>query len=109
MVPLSGSLDAGAIPRALKLPVILVVGLRLGCINHARLSARAIAEDGCELLGWIGNEVDPAMERRDDNIDTLRRALPAPCLGLLPHGIAPAHAARDGALTEAVQAMDAGP
>jgi len=109
MVPLSDALDAGAIPRALKLPVILVVGLRLGCINHARLSVRAIQDDGCELLGWIGNTIDPAMERREDNIETLRRVLPAPCLGVLPHGAAPAQAARDGALARAVHAIRARP
>ena len=105
MVPLSGSLDADEIPRALKLPVILAVGLRLGCINHARLSARAIEADGCELLGWIGNRVDAAMERADDNLETLRSALPGPCLGVLPHGVAPAQAARAGALAKAVQAI----
>jgi len=109
MVPLSDSLDAGAIPHALNLPVILVVGLRLGCINHARLSARAIQADGCELLGWIGNTIDPAMERRNDNIETLRRVLPAPCLGVLPHGLAPAQAARTGALAGAVQVLRARP
>jgi dethiobiotin synthetase len=109
MVPLSESLDAGAIPRALKLPVILVVGLRLGCINHARLAARSVGTDGCELLGWIGNTIDPAMERREDNLDTLRRVLPAPCLGVLPHGPAPAQTARDGALERAVQAIRARP
>jgi dethiobiotin synthetase len=105
MVPLSNALDAGAMPRALKLPVILVVGLRLGCINHARLSARAIQDDGCELLGWIGNHVDPAMERAGDNLETLRHVLSVPCLGVLPHGIAPARAAREGALQGAVQAI----
>jgi dethiobiotin synthetase len=105
MVPLSGSLDAGAIPRALKLPVILVVGLRLGCINHARLSARAIEADGCELLGWIGNRVDPAMELPEENLDTLHRLLPASCLGVLPHGVSPADAARAAALRQAVQAI----
>ena len=105
MVPLSDSLDASAIPRALQLPVILVVGLKLGCINHARLSARAIQDDGCELLGWIGNEIDPAMERPEDNIATLRRILPAPCLGLLPHAASPLEAARSGMLADAVQAI----
>jgi dethiobiotin synthetase len=109
MVPLSDSLDAGAIARALHLPVILVVGLRLGCINHARLSARAIEDDGCDLLGWIGNAIDPKMERCEDNIATLRRVLPAPCLGVLPHGIEPAQAARGGALEEAMQAIRARP
>lgn len=105
MVPLSDSLDAGAIARALHLPVILVVGLRLGCINHARLSARAIEDDGCDLLGWIGNEIDPAMQRREDNIATLRRMLPAPCLGLLSHATSPVEATRSGMLADAVKAV----
>jgi hypothetical protein len=61
-----------------------VVGLRLGCINHALLSARAIAADGCRLIGWIGNRIDPHMARADDNLATLRERLPAPCLGVLP-------------------------
>ena len=77
-VPLSDSLEAADIPRRLNLPVILVVGLRLGCINHARLSARAILDDGCELMGWVGNCIDPEMQRRDDNLATLRATLPAP-------------------------------
>jgi len=105
MVPLSDALDTSAISRALKLPVILVVGVRLGCINHARLTARTIEEDGCELLGWIGNCVDPAMQRADDNLATLRQRLSAPCLGVLRHGVAPPQAAHDGALEEAVRAI----
>jgi dethiobiotin synthetase len=64
--------------------VILVVGLRLGCINHALLSERALRADGCEFLGWIGSQVDPDMLRQDDNIATLRERLTAPCLGVLP-------------------------
>lgn len=85
LAPLSPTLQANAIPRALGLPVILVVGLRLGCLSHAQLTARAIQTDGCRLLGWIGNAVDPAMERREDNLDTLRQLLPAPCLGVVGH------------------------
>jgi dethiobiotin synthetase len=84
-VPLSPALMQADLVRALDLPVVLVVGLRLGCINHALLSARAIAADGCRLLGWIGNRIDPAMARADDNVATLRERLPAPCLGVLPH------------------------
>ena len=93
LVPLSRSLLASDIPRQWQLPVVLVVGLRLGCINHALLSARAIATDGCRLVGWIGNRIDPDMDAVDENIDTLRHHLPAPCLGILPHGVAPAAAA----------------
>jgi dethiobiotin synthetase len=85
MAPITAQLDQCELARALELPVVLVVGLRLGCINHARLSARAIQADGLHLAGWIANEIDPAMARRDDNVDILRRVLPAPCLGRLPH------------------------
>jgi dethiobiotin synthetase len=84
-VPLSATLMQCDIPRLLKLPVILVIGLRLGCLNHALLSARAIAADGCELMGWVGNRIDPAMARADENIATLRERIAAPCLGVLPH------------------------
>jgi dethiobiotin synthetase len=83
-VPLSPTLMQADLVRALKLPVILVVGLRLGCINHALLGARAIAGDGCRLVGWIGNRIDPDMARVEDNLATLRKLLPAPCLGVLP-------------------------
>lgn len=83
--PLSHALDQADVVRALDLPVVLVVGLRLGCLNHAYLTARAIAADGCRLAGWIANEIDPAMARVDDNVDLLSRRLSAPCLGRLPH------------------------
>ena len=94
LVPLAPGLMASALAQAWKLPVILVVGLRLGCLNHALLSARAIAADGCELLGWIGNRIDPAMAAAEENLATLRELLPAPCLGVLPHGEPPRLAAR---------------
>ena len=93
LVPLSRGLLASDIARQWQLPVILVVGLRLGCLNHALLSARAIATDGCRLVGWIGNRIDPDMAAVDENIATLRQLLPAPCLGVLPHGATPQAAA----------------
>lgn len=83
--PLSATLDQADLARALRLPVVLVVGLRLGCLNHARLSAAAIAADGLQCIGWIGNEIDPAMERIDDNMAMLRARLPMPCWGRLPY------------------------
>lgn len=83
--PLSAALDQADLVRALRLPVLLVVGLRLGCVNHARLSARTIAADGCELVGWIANEVDPAMDRIDENFEILSARLDVPCWGRLPH------------------------
>lgn len=92
-VPLSSDLMASDIARQWQLPVILVVGLRLGCLSHALLSAEAIAADGCRLIGWIGNRIDPAMLAVEDNLATLRERLPAPCLGVLPHGLPPMDAA----------------
>ncbi|MFC5742603.1 dethiobiotin synthase [Dyella tabacisoli] len=93
LVPLAPNLFASDIASQWRLPVILVVGLRLGCLSHALLSAQAIAADGCRLLGWIGNRVDPAMEAVEENLDSLRTLLPAPCLGVLPYGVSPAEAA----------------
>ncbi len=87
--PLSASLMQADLVRALRLPVLLVVGLRLGCLNHALLSARAIAADGAHLAGWIASHVDPAMERVEDNLAMLRERLPAPCWGVLPHAAQP--------------------
>lgn len=83
--PLATDIDQADLVRALRLPVVLVVGMRLGCINHARLSARAIEEDGARLVGWIANEVDPAMARRDENFALLSARMPVPCWGRLPH------------------------
>jgi len=102
LVPLAANISAERIPARWGLDVVLVVGMRLGCISHARLTARAIEADGCRLAGWIANVVDPAMPMLDDNIATLREYLPALCLGVLPHGVAPADAA--GALD--VRALD---
>ncbi len=93
MAPLGPVLMQDEIVRRLKLPVILVVGLRLGCLNHALLTARAIRASGCELVGWIGNSIDAGMSRRDDNLATLRECLGAPCLGVLPFAEAPDPAA----------------
>ena len=104
LVPLAPGLFASDIAKQWQLPVILVVGLRLGCLNHALLSARAIVADGCRLLGWIGNCVDPAMDALEENLATLCRLLPAPCLGVLPHGLAPERAALG--LRAAVAALD---
>lgn len=85
LAPFDAGLEQADLVRALDLPVVLVVGLRLGCLNHARLSARAIAADGFALLGWIGSAIDPDFAERDAYIGLLNDALPAPCLGVLPH------------------------
>lgn len=83
--PLDDGLDQVDLVRMLGLPVVLVVGLRLGCLSHARLTARAIELDGLALLGWIGSSVDPGFTERDDYVAMLSSALPAPCLGVLPY------------------------
>lgn len=87
-VPLDDTRDTGDLARALALPVILVVGMRLGCLSHALLTAEAIAACGLRLAGWIANTVDPAMRLREENLDTLRdrftRHYDAPLLGVIP-------------------------
>lgn len=85
LAPLSAELDQSHLVHALQLPVVLVVGLRLGCINHARLSLQAIQARGATCIGWIANEVDPLMARIDDNVRMLRDRLPLPYWGRLPY------------------------
>jgi dethiobiotin synthetase len=96
-VPLNDAETLADVARGLGLPVILVVGVRLGCINHALLSAEAIRHDGLRLAGWVANGIDPAASRAPGIIDTLRARIDAPCLGVVgyrddpqPGAIAPA-------------------
>ncbi|WP_416467173.1 dethiobiotin synthase [Pseudomonas sp. LFS044] len=83
-VPLSDHANLSDLAIALKLPVILVVGVRLGCINHALLSAEAIARDGLQLAGWVANIIEPRTARLEENLASLAERLPAPCLGRVP-------------------------
>lgn len=85
-VPLSDHLMQADMVRALRLPVVLVVGIRLGCLNHAILSERAILADGFELKGWIANRVDPQCLVPDRVIASLREELDAPLLGEIAFG-----------------------
>jgi dethiobiotin synthetase len=98
-VPFSDDWMQADLVDRLDLPVILVVGLRLGCINHALLSARAIALDGCQLIGWIANRVDPDMAFAAANTETLRQRIVAPLLGVLDHS-------PDGDAERAATALD---
>jgi dethiobiotin synthetase len=82
--------------------LLLVVGLRLGCLNHALLTAEAIAARGLALAGWIGNVLDPRFSRRDRNIATLAARLPAACLGIVPWMPTPDVGAAAAALTGAL-------
>lgn len=82
--PLSSSASFADWVQAEQLPVILVVGVKLGCINHAVLTAQAIGQAGLKLAGWIANDVIPPGKRHQEYLATLKRLLPAPCLGEIP-------------------------
>lgn len=83
-VPLSDDVDTADLAVAMQLDVILVIGLRLGCLNHALLTAEAIAARGLRLVGWVANQIDPAMPHQAGNLEALSQRLPAPLLGLVP-------------------------
>ncbi|MEB0138932.1 MULTISPECIES: dethiobiotin synthase [unclassified Undibacterium] len=83
-VPLDAQIDTADLAQALALPVILVVGLRLGCINHALLTVQAIAARGLRLAGWVANTVDADMLYQAENIAALRARIAAPLLGVIP-------------------------
>ena len=81
-VPLNEHEDMADLAQRLGLPVVLVVGLRLGCLNHASLTAEAISNRQLPWAGWVGNHIDPSMAQQAANLDTLHRRLPKPCLGV---------------------------
>jgi dethiobiotin synthetase len=83
-VPLGPSLATSDLPAALGLPVVLVVGLKLGCLNHSLLTAESIRANGDRLVGWVATRLEPAMLAPDENIATLAALLHAPCLGVVP-------------------------
>lgn len=99
--PLSARLDQGDVVRALSLPVVMVVGLKLGCINHARLTADAVVTAGIRLAGWICNDIDPALPQADDYFALLAPRIDAPCLGRLPFASQPQPAAMAAAIDAA--------
>lgn len=85
-LPLNGDETLADVVAELKLPVILVVGLRLGCLNHALLTAVAIERCGLSLAAWVGSCSEAqTMAALDDNISTLESVLAAPCVGIIPH------------------------
>lgn len=96
-VPLGPDGDVADLAMRLQLPVVLVVGLRLGCLNHAALTAADIRRCGLPLAGWVGNAIETGFERLDDNLKALGDSLAAPCLGVVRHAAAatPASVARD--------------
>ncbi|MFZ2269590.1 MAG: dethiobiotin synthase [Azonexus sp.] len=84
-IPLGADGDSADLAVALGWPVILVVGMRLGSISHALLTAEAIVGRGLPLAGWVANRIDPAMSCFAENLATLQNLLPAPLLGVVPH------------------------
>ena len=85
MVPLGVRLTMADVARALRVPAILVVGMRLGCLNHALLTAAAIQREGVPLAGWIANQIDPAMTRVEENTSALAERIDAPMLAAFPY------------------------
>lgn len=85
-VPLDAESRVSDLAVKLGLPVVLVVGMRLGCINHALLTAEAIRARGCRLVGWVANHVQPDMLRPEENLQAIVERIDAPLLGVLPHG-----------------------
>ncbi|MFA5609234.1 MAG: dethiobiotin synthase [Alcaligenes sp.] len=84
MLPLGQGRTGVDLAQALQLPVVLVVGLRLGALNHALLTAQAIRASGLHLLGWVANHIAPEMSYAKENLQTLHDYLPGPCLGVIP-------------------------
>ena len=88
-MPLNEKQDSADLAKELGLPVILVVGMRLGCINHALLTLRAISDYQLECAGWVANVLDAEMPALQENIAALRERIAAPLLGVIPHMVEP--------------------
>ena len=93
LIPLNAQHDLADLARMLGLPMVLVVGMRLGCLNHALLTAEAIERRGLTLAGWVANRIDPDMARFEANLETLQARLHAPLIGVIPYGANPEQAA----------------
>jgi dethiobiotin synthetase len=84
-VPLTKEFDTADLALELDLPVIMVVGLRLGCISHALLTTEAIAARGLKLIGWVANCVSPSMQKTEDNLIALKERIQAPLIARIPY------------------------
>ncbi len=83
LVPLNATQTLADLVKLLNIPIILVVGMRLGCINHALLTIELIKARGLTLAGWVANEIDPTMNMFEDNLSSLQQRISAPCLGVV--------------------------
>ena len=97
-VPLGRAADTAQLAALLALPVVLVVGMRLGCLNHALLTAEAVAARGLKLAGWVANHIDPQMDAADDNVHALEALLAAPLLARIAFAAKPEPAVVAGRL-----------
>jgi dethiobiotin synthetase len=86
LLPLNEKETLADLALLLAIPVIMVVGMRLGCINHALLTCEAMKQQRIPLKGWIANCIPPSMLALDENIETLQGKIEAPCLGVIPWG-----------------------
>ena len=88
-MPFNATETMADIPKTLSLEVITVVGIRLGCLNHALLTSQSIISSGLNHCGWIANHLSTDAARAADNVDTLRARMPAPLLDEVPYGVTP--------------------
>jgi dethiobiotin synthetase len=88
-VPLGAGTDTAQLAARLALPVVLVVGMRLGCLNHALLTTEAIAARRLKLAGWVANHIDPDMAAANENVHALEQRIPAPLLARIEHAAVP--------------------
>lgn len=94
-VPIDNNYDSADLAEMLNVPIILVVGIKLGCISHALLTAEAISNRNLKLIGWVANQIDPKMLRFEDNIESLRLRLNTPLIGIIPFGCKNSTSARE--------------
>jgi dethiobiotin synthetase len=85
LAPISDAAGMQELARAINIPVLLVVGLRLGCLNHALLTARSIESSGLAVVGWVANRIEPKFPYWEENVETLKARLPAPLLGIVEY------------------------
>lgn len=108
-IRLGKDLQMSDLVRSLQLRVILVVGLRLGCINHALLSVAAVRNDGLPLAGWIANHIDPGYDHIEETVKLLSEEIPAPMIGLTPFSVENDNAATAACLSTAgMEVLDGG-
>jgi dethiobiotin synthetase len=97
LAPVSDRHSMADLAGALEIPALLVVGVRLGCLNHAALTRSAIEKSGVGFAGWVANHIDPGMARQAENLATLGRLLGEPALAVVPAGVGPGFALEDAA------------